>query len=239
MTLLQATDLSKNFGGVKALDGVDLTLPSAGIHAVIGPNGAGKSTLVNLISGRRQPDRGSILFDGVEIAHWPAHRRIQMGIGYTFQITSIFGEFSCRQNIEIAAQRVGGNADAVDDVLSRLDLTPYSNASAGTLAYGHQRLLEIGMGLAQSPKLLILDEPTQGLSDGEIAVFSDIVRDIASERMVLLIEHNMSVVMSLADRITVLNFGQLLAEGTPDTIRADEQVQRAYLGTGGHDAVAG
>jgi len=238
MTLLRATGLSKRFGGVHAVDGVNLTLADRGTHAVIGPNGAGKSTLVSLISGRHKPDAGSILFDDVEIAQWPANRRIQSGIGYTFQITSIFGDFTCRENIEIAAQRVGGGRAAVDEVLARLDLVPYADTNAGTLAYGHQRLLEIGMGLAQSPRLLILDEPTQGLSDAEIAVFKDVVRDIAKDRMVLLIEHNMAVVMALADQITVLNFGQCLAEGTPDEIRADEKVQQAYLGTGGRDAAA-
>ncbi len=230
--LLEVTGLSKRYGGVIALDGVDLSIGDGGVHAVIGPNGAGKSTLVNLICGRQKPDRGSIRFQGTDITNWQPHRRIRQGIGYTFQITSIFGAFTCRRNIEIAAGHGPQVSTRVDRVLRDLGLDGLAEVQADTLAYGHQRLLEIGMGLVQSPRLLILDEPTQGLSDAEIAIFNDLVRRVAADRTVLLIEHNMAVVMALASRITVLNDGRLLADGAPGVIRADERVQRAYLGTG-------
>jgi branched-chain amino acid transport system ATP-binding protein len=232
MTLLEARDLSRAFGGLRAVERVDLDLAPRGIRALIGPNGAGKTTLVSLISGRLAPDAGTIRFDGEDITRLPAHARVRRGIAYTFQITSIYARLSVFDNVALATQlhRPADLDAATLATLARVGLEPRADEVAGTLAYGHQRLLEVAMGLALDPKLLILDEPTQGLSPGEVAAFKALAREIAATTSVLLIEHNMDVVMDLADRITVLSFGEVLATGTPDEIRANEAVQAAYLG---------
>ena len=179
-----------------------------------------------------------IVFDGIDITDMPSHRRVRRGIAYTFQITSVFANLSAYDNVALPVQRTltdgrrhGAVHAGVMSALSRVGLAGREKAIAGTLSYGHQRLLEVAMGLALKPRLLILDEPTQGLSDSEIENFIALVREIAREATVLLIEHNMPVVMELADRITVMNAGKILAEGTPEQIRADADVQHAYLGT--------
>ncbi len=239
--LLSVRGLSRQFGGLKAVEDVDLDLAEGEIRAVIGPNGAGKTTLVSLICGRIEPSSGSIVFDGSDITEMPAHRRVLAGIAYTFQITSVFANLTVEENVALAVQRrhTGGKGDRlgaaamraeIADVLARVGLAGRTGAVAGTMAYGHQRLLEIAMGLALKPRLLILDEPTQGLSDAEIDGFIALVRGIAHETTVLLIEHNMPVVMALAHRITVMEQGRVIAVGAPDAIRADERVQLAYLG---------
>jgi branched-chain amino acid transport system ATP-binding protein len=232
VNVLEARGLRRAFGGVHAVDGVDLDLAPGEIHALIGPNGAGKTTLVSLLCGRLLPDAGTIRFEGRDISRLPAEARIRLGIAYTFQITSIYPRLRVFDNVALAVQRTG--ARSLDGptfaALARVGLEEEAARPAGTLAYGHQRLLEIAMGLALRPKLLILDEPTQGLADGEIAGFKALLREIALTATALLIEHNMDVVMDLADRITVLNFGETLATGTPAQIRADPVVQSAYLG---------
>ena len=245
MMLLSTRKLSRSFGGLRAVNDVDFDLPAGEIRAIIGPNGAGKTTFVSLVCGRIAPDRGEIAFEGRNIASLPAFRRVQLGIAYTFQITSIFKNLTAFENVALAAQNNAVNPNnSVDDVVARADsvrgrtaaaldrvgLSARSNAKAGELPYGHQRLLEVAMALALAPKLLILDEPTQGLSDSEIADFCNLIRAISLEATVLLIEHNMTVVMDLAQRITVMNQGRILAEGTPAEIRANETVQHAYLG---------
>jgi branched-chain amino acid transport system ATP-binding protein len=242
-TLLQTRNLSKNFGGLAAVQSVDFDLQQGEIRAIIGPNGAGKSTLVGLISGRIAPSAGTIAFQGQFITKLPAHARVARGIAYTFQITSIFANLTCRENILLPAQRaavaasgVFGRVDEaalitrVDEILARVGLRDQADTKAKEMAYGHQRLLEVGMGLALDAKLLILDEPTQGLADSEIANFIDLIRTVSRDTTILLIEHNMTVVMDLAQRITVMNFGEVLAEGTPEEIRANHDVQTAYLG---------
>jgi branched-chain amino acid transport system ATP-binding protein len=243
LTLLSAVGLSRHFGGLRAVDNVSFDLAPGEVRAIIGPNGAGKSTFVGLICGRIPPTAGRIVFEGRDITDLPAHRRVGLGIAYTFQITSIFGNLTVLDNVALAVQsslgRSGGSILRLDAremqrrvgaALDRVGLAERRDAKASTLAYGHQRLLEVAMGLALAPKLLILDEPTQGLSDAEIAGFCELTRAIAREATVLLIEHNMDVVMELAQRITVMNNGAILSEGTPDEIRADAAVQRAYLG---------
>ena len=235
MTLLATRGLSKHFAGLHAVEGVDFDLAQGEVRALIGPNGAGKTTLVGMICGRIAPSGGQVIFEGRDITALPAHKRIMLGMAYTFQITSVFAGLSVGENVALAARRrlKGGRVDlAVDDALSRVGLLDRKTQEAGDLSYGHQRLLEIAMGLVQSPRLLILDEPTQGLAEGEIADFKDLIRALAGDTTILLIEHNMSVVMELADRITVLNFGEVLAEGTPDEIHANGAVQAAYLGGG-------
>ena len=236
MSLLEARDVSRHFGGLRAVDGVDLSLEDRGIHAIIGPNGAGKTTFVSLLCGRLSCSAGTIRFDGEDITGLPAWRRARRGIAYTFQITSIFPRLTVRENLAIAVQGCSTRREdpgpRVTDILARVDLPDRPGEAAGTLPYGHQRLLEVGMGLALAPRLLILDEPTQGLSDSEIDHFCGLVRNIARDAAVLLIEHNMRVVMELADRVTVLDHGQVLSRGTPAQIRSDPAVQAAYLGTG-------
>lgn len=231
VSLLRARGLVRHFGGVKAVDGVDLDLAATGVHALIGPNGAGKSTLVGLLCGRVAADAGTIDLAGRDITREPAHVRVRLGIAYTFQVTSIFPRLSVAENVALAVQhRTGDVAAATRAALARVGLGPHARQLAGSLSYGHQRLLEFAMGLALEPRLLILDEPTQGLAAGEIAGFSRLVRDVAARASVLLIEHNMDVVMDLADRVSVLNFGRVIASGSPDAIRADQAVQAAYLG---------
>jgi branched-chain amino acid transport system ATP-binding protein len=228
--LLETRGLSKSFGGLKAVSDVNFRIERGEVRAVIGPNGAGKTTFVSLISGRIAPSAGTILFEGADVTALPAFRRVQKGIAYTFQITSIYANLSVAENVALAAHQPGGKASL--EPLERVGLADRASQIAGTLAYGHQRLLEVAMGLALKPKLLILDEPTQGLSDAEIDNFIMLVREVAKNATVLLIEHNMPLVMELAHRITVLDRGMILAEGAPEDIRANAAVQAAYLGTG-------
>ncbi|MEM8869312.1 MAG: ABC transporter ATP-binding protein [Pseudomonadota bacterium] len=235
MTLLSTRGLSKHFAGLTAVEDVDFALPEGQIRALIGPNGAGKTTFVGMLCGRVTPSDGTVTFDGQDISALPAHRRIALGMAYTFQITSVFAQLPVAENVGLAARRVTSGAAArraVALALDRVGLSDRVDQIAGDLSYGHQRLLEIAMGLAQSPRLLILDEPTQGLAETEIDGFKALIRDLAAETTILLIEHNMNVVMETADRITVLNFGAVLAEGAPAAIRANPEVQAAYLGSG-------
>lgn len=228
MTLLHTDSLTKQFAGLTAVDSVDFEVAKGEVHALIGPNGAGKSTFVGLVSGRIAATRGSVWFEGEDISHLPAHARIAKGMAYTFQITAIFANLSLYDNVALAL-RVWDRA-AVRAVLSRVGLSDRMDQIAGDLSYGHQRLLEIAMGVAQAPRLLILDEPTQGLAEAEIAEFNALINALRVDTTILLIEHNMDVVMGLADRITVLEQGAVLATGTPEAVRADPKVQEAYLG---------
>jgi branched-chain amino acid transport system ATP-binding protein len=238
MTLLSTQGLTRRFGGLTAVDNIAFDLPKGQIRAVIGPNGAGKTTFVGLLCGRLLPDQGSIMFNGRDITRMPAHQRVAHGIAYTFQITSVFARLSLYDNVALAAQRRlrrgrGRSRDLRQQTMTALERVGLSNqahALAGHQSYGHQRLLEVAMGLALHPALLILDEPTQGLADGEITRFVALVREVAKDATILLIEHNMDVVLALADVITVFNLGAVLAEGTPAAIQADQAVQAAYLG---------
>jgi len=235
VNLLETKSVSRNFGGLQAVSNVDFTLAEGEIRALIGPNGAGKTTFVSMLCGRIAVSSGHIRFAGVEVTTQPAHKRIQMGMAYTFQITSIFAELTVWDNVALAVQRRLGADQTMlaletGAALARVGLQDRAQQTAGDLAYGHQRLLEIAMGLGQKPRLLILDEPTQGLSDGEVQAFIALIKDVAKDTTVLLIEHNIDVVMALAQRITVMNFGEIIAEGTPDEIRGNAAVQSAYLG---------
>ncbi|QEX23428.1 ABC transporter ATP-binding protein [Hypericibacter adhaerens] len=236
--LLATRGLGRRFGGLRAVDAVDLTVERGEIRAVIGPNGAGKTTLVGMICGRIAASEGQMLFEGEDITGLRPWSRVERGIAYTFQITSIFQNLTCFDNVALAAQRGlpcrGGEAELaqkVERTLARVGLAGRGTVLASTLPYGHQRLLEVAIGLALAPKLLILDEPTQGLSEEEIVGFCALVREIAADATVLLIEHNMPVVMDLSHRITVMDNGRILAEGTPEEIQANPEVRRAYLGT--------
>ena len=230
--LLYTENLTKNFQGIKAVNDINFKINNNEIRALIGPNGAGKTTFVSLLCGRIKSSKGKVFFNGVNISHLPVFTRISMGIGYTFQITSIFFNLTVFENVALALKnkRKDEKKSIVSEVLNKVGLIDRINQRSGDLSYGHQRLLELAMGIAQSPKLLILDEPTQGLSDLEIENFKKLIKKISSTVTVLLIEHNMDVVMSIADKITVLHFGEIIAEGDKQSIQRNPIVQKAYLG---------
>ena len=236
VNILHTSGLTKTYAGIKANTDVDFELAQGKITALIGPNGAGKSTFVGMVSGRIEATRGQVFFEGKDISKLPAHKRIQLGIAYTFQITSVFPGLTLHENVALAARRAfRGDEAAVDakvrTVLTRVGLGERANQIAGDQSYGHQRLLEIAMGLAQDPKVFILDEPTQGLAESEVQDFIQLMKSLAGEVTILLIEHNMTVVMETADHITVLDQGMVLANGTPSEIHENAAVQAAYLGT--------
>ena len=230
--LLYTENISKNFQGIKAVNNVNFKINKNEIRALIGPNGAGKTTFVSLLCGRIKASKGKVVFGGKDISDFPVYERISNGIGYTFQITSIFFNLTVYENVALAIKKDNSNEkiNTVSEVLTKVGLLDRINQRSGDLSYGHQRLLELAMGMAQKPKLLILDEPTQGLSDSEIENFKKLIKDISSSTTILLIEHNMDVVMSIADNISVLHFGEIIAEGDKKTIQNDPIVQKAYLG---------
>ena len=228
--LLYTENLTKNFQGIKAVNDINFKINHNEIRALIGPNGAGKTTFVSLLCGRIKASKGKVFFNGVNISHLPVYTRISMGIGYTFQITSIFFNLTVSENVALALKnkRQEEKKSIVSEVLNKVGLIDRINQRSGDLSYGHQRLLELAMGIAQSPKLLILDEPTQGLSDLEIENFKKLIKKISATVTVLMIEHNMDVVMSIADKITVLHFGEIIAEGDKKSIKRNPIVQKEY-----------
>jgi len=246
VALLELDELTRRFGGLIAVDHVAMRVEEGEVRAVIGPNGAGKSTLFNLITGVLKPSQGSVRFAGESLNGLSVPRICQRGIARTFQLTALFREMSARDNVRLAAQAregrrwqfCGGGAvfdsaeRRADLALERLGLTAIAGRPAGLLSHGDQRLLEVAMALAQEPRLLLLDEPTQGLSVEETAQAVETLAALLSESgmTVLLVEHDMEVVFRLAHRITVLHRGAVIADGTPDAVRADAEVQKAYLG---------
>ncbi|MGH7268693.1 MAG: ABC transporter ATP-binding protein [Candidatus Rokuibacteriota bacterium] len=241
--LLETVGLSRSFEGLQAVRDVDVRIQPGEIRALIGPNGAGKTTLVGMISGRLRPTSGRVVFKGRDITRLRSWERVALGIVYTFQVTSIFRNVTVFDNVALAVQRGLTRrplarlllprrrlAPRVEAALAEVGLAGASAARAGSLAYGHQRLLEVAMALALGPELLTLDEPTQGLSPGEVTAFIRLVRQIATRATVLLIEHNMAVVLELADRVTVMDKGAVIAEGTPAAIERHPDVRRSYLG---------
>jgi branched-chain amino acid transport system ATP-binding protein len=246
--VLEARGLGRRFGALQAVGGVTLAVEPGELRAVIGPNGAGKTTLFHLVSGLLAPTAGRIFFQGRDITSLAAPERCRGGISRTFQITSIFPELSVLENARMAVQLKGhGNFRVLGgrtllaaserrarESLEFLGLAARAGEPASTLPHGDQRLLEIAMALAQDPDLLLLDEPTQGLSPEDTAATVAVIRQISRERRltILLVEHDMDVVFDLAQRVSVLHFGQLIADGSPEEIRANAEVQKAYLGSG-------
>jgi branched-chain amino acid transport system ATP-binding protein len=246
MSVLAVRNLTKRFGSLVAVRDISLTVDAGELRAVIGPNGAGKTTFFNLVSGFLAPSTGSILFDGRDITGMPAYQRVGLGMARTFQITEIFPELTVFENIRIVTEVAAGyrlrpwlnRAEAADirrrieETLALAALSDKADRLVGELAHGDQRATEIMMALALKPRLLLLDEPTAGMGDQETYEITQLIHRLHKDNKltIVLIEHDMRVVFHLADRITVLDQGGFLAEGTPPEIAANEAVQTAYLG---------
>jgi len=246
MSLLQVKNVSKHFGSLIAVNDISMTVEPGELRAIIGPNGAGKTTFFNLITGFFTPTSGSIVFDGQDVTHLLPARRVWCGMARTFQVTEIFPELTVRENLRIPVEVASGlrlrawlsQADdvkireRVTELLAMGSLTDKAERPVGELSHGDQRATEIMMALALKPRLLLLDEPTAGMGDEETYQITGLIRRLHrdSKYTIVLIEHDMRVVFHLADRISVLAEGRLLAEGTPAEIGANEHVQNAYLG---------
>jgi branched-chain amino acid transport system ATP-binding protein len=233
--VLQAEDVAIHYGGVKALDGVGITLEKGQIRGLIGPNGAGKSTVIDAITGRRKLTRGKVLLDGEDVSHMGAVERRLRGLSRSFQRTSIFGGMTVRQQVELASYKMGvqDSAADADAVLKELDLDRLSHAIAEDLGYGEQRRLDLALALVGRPKLLMLDEPMAGLSVKESQDLAQHLKALTSrwEVSVLLVEHDMDVVFGISDVVTVFELGRVIASGEPASVRANPRVREAYLGS--------
>lgn len=245
--ILKTNAVSKSFGKFKALSGVSASFPKGQLTSVIGPNGAGKSTFFNLLSGAFPPTTGTVTFEGRDITGTPQHHYARLGIAKSFQITTVFRELTTLENVRVALQALVSRYDIWRPRARHTDLVEQAEAllntvglwdrrarTAGTLAHGEQRALEIAMALASHPRLLLLDEPTAGMSPEETRAMMDLIVRLAEARTVILVEHKMKLVMGISDRLLVLHHGELLAEGTPDDIRRNDTVKRVYLGQREH-----
>ena len=230
--VLQVDGLVKRFGGVAANDGVRLVLQAGEVHAVIGPNGAGKSTLVNQLSGAMLPDAGTITLEGRDITRLPMHRRVAAGLARSFQVTSVFARLTVHDNVALAVQARRGAAAEVMTVLERVGLGGRARDPAGTISHGEQRRLELALVLATGARVLLLDEPMAGMDLEESSRLVDLLQSLRGAATILLVEHDMDAVFRLADRISVLVDGRVIASGAPHEIRANDEVRRAYLGEG-------
>jgi branched-chain amino acid transport system ATP-binding protein len=241
--ILRTEGVAKKFGGFTALQGVSVEFYPDRLTSIIGPNGAGKSTFFNVLSGAFPPTEGKIFFEGEEITGLPQHQFAHRGIAKSFQITNLFPQLSVLENVRVAAQalrttfdlwsprwRLSELTDRAESLLSLVGLGHRRHEPAGNLAHGDQRALEIAVALASDPRLLLLDEPTAGMSPEEARQMMDLIQKLNQERTVITVEHRMKLVMGISDRIVVLHHGQLLAQGAPDEIRRHDEVRRVYLG---------
>lgn len=241
--VLSVRGLSVRFGSLRAVDGVSFDAARGRITSLIGPNGAGKSTLFNLVSGAIPAQAGSVLFDGRDVTGWPTHRLLRAGLARSFQITNLFFELSVFENLRLASQVLEGAGKALlpagrsarareraEDLLERFGLAAKAHELAGYLSHGEQRRLEIAVALAARPRLLLLDEPTQGMSHGDTAETARMIKALAGELSLLLIEHDIGLVMDLSDHVIVLHQGAKLAEGRPAEVRDNPAVRTAYFG---------
>jgi len=248
--LLEVRDLSKHFGGIYALNAASLSVDEGEVHGLIGPNGAGKTTLIHVLSGALAPDSGQVFFAGQDLARRPMHRRVALGLARSYQITNLFARLSVLDNVTIGVQarvRDWGssfsfwtpfavssvNSAIIDEayaLLAQVALADVAQRRAGQLSHGQQRCLEVALALATDPKLLLLDEPMAGMGPDESARMVELIEKLARRVTILLVEHDMDAVFRLADRISVLVGGHLIASGEPEAIRADAEVRRAYLG---------
>jgi branched-chain amino acid transport system ATP-binding protein len=242
--LLQIEALTKRFGGIVACDAVSLAVPTGELHAIIGPNGAGKTTLIGQLAGEIAPDGGRIHFAGGDVTSLPTYRRSRLGLARSFQITSLFLDFTALDNVAFAVQAHAGHSfrfwraartdmrlrEPARAALARVGLASRADIPVANLSHGEHRQLEIAMALATSPRMLVLDEPMAGMGPDESARMVAILRELKRELTILLIEHDMEAVFALADRITVLVYGRIIATGTPEDIRANSEVRQAYLG---------
>ena len=233
--VLQAQDVAIHYGGVKALDGVSLTLEKGQIRGLIGPNGAGKSTVIDAITGRRKLTRGQVVLDGEDVSHLGAVERRMRGLSRSFQRTSIFGGMPVRKQVELASYKMGVSDSAADAeaVLQELNLASLGEVLAEDLGYGEQRRLDLALALVGRPKLLMLDEPMAGLSVKESLDLAQHLKALTSrwDVSVLLVEHDMDVVFGISDVVTVFELGRVIASGEPAQVRADPRVREAYLGS--------
>ncbi|MBW1780473.1 MAG: ABC transporter ATP-binding protein [Deltaproteobacteria bacterium] len=243
-TILSTKGLHKHFGGVLAVNDVNAEFKAKRLRSIIGPNGAGKTTFINVITGKLPASSGAVLFGNHDITNKPSHRLVKLGICRTFQITSIFMGLTVFENVRIAAQsQIGGSFRVFSakeslkvvnkktwEILDRLSLKDKADVPSTNLAHGDQRLLEVAMALAGDPKILFLDEPTAGMSPAETDHIAQLIKGLTDTVSVVLVEHDMDVVMSISDEITVLNQGSIIAEGTPMEIKENKLVKEAYLG---------
>ena len=242
--LLEIDALTRRFGGVVASDGISLAVPKGELHAIIGPNGAGKTTLIGQLAGEIAPDAGRIRFAGGDITGVPTYRRSQLGLARSFQITSLFLDFTALDNVALAVQAHAGHSfhfwrdarkqpalrEPARRALERVGLAGRADMLVSKLSHGEHRQLEIAMALATSPRMLLLDEPMAGMGPDESARMVTLLRELKRELTILLIEHDMEAVFALADRITVLVYGRIIATGSGEEIRANAEVRQAYLG---------
>jgi branched-chain amino acid transport system ATP-binding protein len=243
-TLLEIEGLTKRFGGVLASDEITLAIPAGELHAIIGPNGAGKTTLIGELAGEITPDAGHVRFAGRDITALPVYRRSALGLARSFQITSLFPDFTALDNVALAVQAHAGHSfrfwrnarrdpalrDPARAVLAKVGLAERADVLVAKLSHGEHRQLEIAMALATQPRMLLLDEPMAGMGPDESARLVRTLRELKQTLTILLIEHDMEAVFALADRITVLVYGRVIACDTPEAIRANEEVRKAYLG---------
>jgi len=244
---LSCAGLSREFGAVRAVDGVDLTLPAGARHALIGPNGAGKSTIFRLLAGGLRPGAGRIWLDGADITRSSEARRARLGIGQTFQHSSLFLSMSAGDNIALAARRrlgrpwwplpTSGRAERerADQLLAEVGLAGRAAAPVALLSHGERRQLELAVALASRPRVLLLDEPAAGLSPAESARLAALVGELPADVALLFVEHDLDLVFRLATRVTVMHLGRVLVSGTPAEVRGSAEVQAAYLGTGARE----